>query len=119
MCRSECPMTDPTGDSVVVPKRWVDEVVIALDSASVIGARSCRPGDGLDLGNHDRLTREAKEAGWRTSDEHTRLMEYVRLLERGMGAHEARVEAWRDKADDWEDDADRQVTQQNDGTEGK
>jgi len=30
---------------------------------TVIGEQSCRPGDGLDYGNHDRLLREARELG--------------------------------------------------------
>ena len=47
-----------------VPKRWVDEVLIALDAASVIGQRSCRPGDGLHIANHDRLIEEAHHEGW-------------------------------------------------------
>lgn len=50
-----------TGEAVRVPLRWVDEVVIALDSASIIGKRSCRPGDGLHTANHDRLIREAQQ----------------------------------------------------------
>lgn len=49
-------------DLVTVPRRWVAEAVSALDAASVIGTRSCRPGDGLALANHGRLIAEA--ASW-------------------------------------------------------
>lgn len=49
-----------SGDNMVVPKRWVEEVVIALVSATAIGMRSCRPGDGLNYANHDRLVDEAR-----------------------------------------------------------
>jgi hypothetical protein len=53
-----------TFESLVnVPKRFLDEVVIALDAATVIGMRSCREGDGLHYANHDRLIREARELG--------------------------------------------------------
>lgn len=48
-------------DTVTVPLRWVDEVVLALDAATTIGIRSCNPGDGLHIGNHDRLIREAQQ----------------------------------------------------------
>lgn len=45
-------------------KKWIQEACLALQAASVIGARSCTPGDGLNLANHDRLIREARENGW-------------------------------------------------------
>lgn len=57
-------MTEQSGDSVQVPQRWVDEVVLALDSATTIGKRSCRDGDHLLYSNHDRLLREAGEQGY-------------------------------------------------------
>ena len=61
MSTSEQPDDYVAPDEMVqVPRRWVDEVVLALDSATIIGMRSCRPGDGLHYGNHDRLIREAK-----------------------------------------------------------
>lgn len=49
---------------ILVPQRWIDEVVLALDAASSISVRSCRYGDGLAIGNHDRLIEEAHEEGW-------------------------------------------------------
>lgn len=55
-------MTDTAADEMVtVLLRWVDEVVLALDSATTIGLRSCTPGDGLHVANHDRLIREAQQ----------------------------------------------------------
>ena len=50
------------GEAVVtVPQRWIDEVVLALDSATIIGKRSCDHGDHLHYSNHDRLIREAQQ----------------------------------------------------------
>lgn len=38
---------------------WVGDAARALDAATTIGQRSCRDGDHLNYGNHDRLIREA------------------------------------------------------------
>lgn len=54
---------------VQVERRFVIEVVIALESSAVIGARSCRPGDGLDLGNLERLAAEGRSVLAATSDD--------------------------------------------------
>lgn len=42
-------------------ENWIIEAMLALESAATISVRSCRPGDGLNLANHARLVREAKE----------------------------------------------------------
>lgn len=51
-------------NDVNVPRRWVDEAVLALDAATRINERMLRTGrvEGLNNGNHDRLIREA--AAW-------------------------------------------------------
>lgn len=47
--------------TVEVPARWVSEVLIALESATIIGKRSCNSDDHLNYGNHDRLVNEGRE----------------------------------------------------------
>lgn len=42
-------------DTAADLEAWADEAVLALQAATVIGERSCRAGDHLNYGNHDRL----------------------------------------------------------------
>lgn len=53
-------------EMVSIPKRWVDEVISALDAATVINERTLRTGkvEALHNGNHHRLIIEAAENGW-------------------------------------------------------
>lgn len=41
-------------------RQWAQEVISALEAATTIGQRSCRPGDGLNYANHDRLVAEGR-----------------------------------------------------------
>lgn len=52
--------TEHNGETVAVPRRWIEEAVSALAAATIIGMRSCREGDHLHYGNHDRLIVEAQ-----------------------------------------------------------
>lgn len=54
---------------VTVEQWWLDELLSALDAATTIGMRSCRPGDGLHYANHDRLLRIALANGWTEFDQ--------------------------------------------------
>ena len=67
----ECPVCHgepfPRGDEPTsAPRRWIDDVVIALSAATAISQRTLRTGrpEGLNCGNHDRLISEANENGW-------------------------------------------------------
>lgn len=48
-------------EPVLVPRRFINEIVLALKAANVIGLRSCNSGDHLHYANHDRLITEGEE----------------------------------------------------------
>ena len=61
-------------------RAWVEEASRALQSATIIGERSCRPGDGLNYGWHDRLIAAAAALGTPDATETAR-----ERVERGDG----------------------------------